>query len=68
MHSQKQQISLKEMSTFYLQREFYLFSNNKYHQIEENLGIKNDIHLVNENNAITLYFEYKNFHNRSRAF
>ena len=40
---------------------FTCSQKNKYLQIAESIGIKNDIHLVNESSAITLYFGYKKY-------
>jgi len=40
---------------------FTCSQKNKYLQIAESVGIKNDIHLVNESSAITLYFGYKKY-------
>ena len=40
---------------------FTCSQNNKYLQVAESIGIKNDIHLVNESSAITLYFGYKKY-------
>ena len=37
---------------------FTCSQKNEYLQIAESIGIKNDIHLVNESSAITLYFGY----------
>ena len=40
---------------------FTCSQKNEYLQIAESIGIKNDIHLVNESSAITLYFGYKKY-------
>ena len=40
---------------------FTCSQKHKYLQIAESIGIKNDIHLVNESSAITLYFGYKKY-------
>ena len=40
---------------------FTCSQKNKYLQIAESIEIKNDIHLVNESSAITLYFGYKKY-------
>ena len=40
---------------------FTCAQKNEYLQIAESIGIKNDIHLVNESSAITLYFGYKKY-------
>ena len=40
---------------------FTCSQKHKYLQIAESIGIKSDIHLVNESSAITLYFGYKKY-------
>jgi len=40
---------------------FTCTQKNKYLQIAESIGIKNDIHVLNESSAITLYFGYKKY-------
>ena len=40
---------------------FTCSQKNEYLQIAEGVGLKNDIHLVNESSAITLYFGYKKY-------
>ena len=40
---------------------FTCSQKNEYLQIAESIGLKNDIHLVNESSAITLYFGYKKY-------
>ena len=40
---------------------FTCSQKNEYLQIAESIGIKDDIHLVNESSAITLYFGYKKY-------
>ena len=40
---------------------FTCSQKHKYLQIAESIGIKNDIHVVNESSAITLYFGYKKY-------
>ena len=40
---------------------FTCSQKNKYLQIADSIGIKHDIHLVNESSAITLYFGYKKY-------
>ena len=50
-----------ECIVFIVPDYFTCSQKNEYLQIAESIGIKNDIHLVNESSAITLYFGYKKY-------
>ena len=42
--------------------DYFTYSQkNRYLQIIQSIGIKNDIHLLNESSAITLYFGFKKY-------
>ena len=50
-----------ECTVFSVPDYFTCSQKNKYMQIIESAGIKNDAHLLNESSAITLYFGFKKY-------